>query len=303
MNPLASLDVFGWQRLCCAALLVLTALPGASAQTPPAVRWDLVWSDEFNAPAGTLPNQDNWAYDTGGGGWGNNELEVYCAPFTAALPCDRRQPNAVHDGQGRLVIRAFKHNGVWTSARLKTAGKHQFQYGRMEARLKLQPAAGFWPAFWMLGSNIGSVGWPRAGEQDIMEWVQSYRAQATSSTLHGPGYSGGHSIGKSVPLAAGGRIDDVAFHTYGVVWSKDLLQFYRDDPARPFFTLTPASLPRGALWVYNHPFFLLLNFAIGSGGFAGATDASTPATGNMLVDYVRVYKVHAAGPPSSTSMR
>ena len=122
-----------------------------------------------------------------------------------------------------------------------------------------------------------------------MEWVQSYGPATTSSTIHGPGYSGAHGIGSRFTFPAPAQVD-TAFHTYGVLWSKDKLEFYRDDPAKSYFTLTPADLPAGTTWVYNQPFFILLNFAIGSGGFAGASDASTPATGKALVDYVRVYQ-------------
>jgi len=142
----------------------------------------------------------------------------------------------------------------------------------------------------MLGSDIGNVGWPQSGEQDIMEWVQSYGPSTTSSTVHGPGYSGANGIGNRYTFPNGGRIDDGSYHTYGVVWSPNQMQFYRDNPAKPFFTLTPSNIPSGDQWVFNNPFFVLLNFAIGSGGFPGPTDSSTPNTGTMLVDYVRVYQ-------------
>lgn len=258
-----------------------------------AQNWKLQWSDEFNGAAGTAPDSSRWTYDTGGGGWGNGELEIYCAPGSSTPPCDPHEPNLYQDGKGNLVIHAVNHGGTWISGRMKTAGKVTFQYGRVEARMKLQAAAGFWPAFWMLGDDTGSVGWPGCGEQDIMEWVQSYGASTTSSTIHGPGYSGGHGIGSRFTFPGGGRIDN-AFHTYGVIWSPDRLQFYRDNPAEPYLTLTPANLPSGTKWVYNHPFFLLLNFAIGGGGFPGATDASTPSFGNVLVDYVRVYQMSSS---------
>ena len=126
-----------------AALLALALSCSVHAQSSAPQHWDLIWSDEFNAPAGTLPDPGNWVYDTGGGGWGNKELEVYCSPHSAAPPCDTTQPNAFEDGQGHLILRAVRRNGLWSSARLKTAGKREFTYGRVEARLKLQPAAGF----------------------------------------------------------------------------------------------------------------------------------------------------------------
>ena len=123
-----------------------------------------------------------------------------------------------------------------------------------------------------------------------MEWVQGYGPNKTSSTIHGPGYSGGNGIGSQFTFPNGGRIDDGNYHTYGVIWTQNQMQFYRDNPSQPYFTVTPANIPSGDQWVYNQPFFLLLNFAIGGGGFPGNTDGSTPNPGTVLVDYVRVYQ-------------
>ncbi len=280
---------FAWPGRHCRCFLFLAGAALGSSAATQAQTWNLQWSDEFNAPAGTAPSSSSWTFDTGGGGWGNRELEVYCAPSSNASPCNSTQSNLYQDGKGNLVIHAVKNNGTWTSGRMKTAGKKAFQYGRIEARMKLQAADGFWPAFWMLGNTIDSVGWPKAGEQDIMEWVQSYGPGTTSSTVHGPGYSGGHGIGSKFRFPNGKRIDDSSYHTYGVIWSQDKMQFYRDNPAKPYFTVTPANLPSGTQWVYNQPFFILLNFAIGGGGFPGVTDSTTPNSGIVLVDYVRVY--------------
>ena len=256
-----------------------------------AQHWQLQWADEFDGAANSAPSATDWSYETGAGGWGNAELQTYCAAFSSKPPCSATQPNTYLDGHGHLVIQAIQNQGVWTSGRMVTKGKHAFQYGRIEARMKLPVGAGFWPAFWMLGSNIGTAHWPQAGEQDIMEWVQKYGPTTTSSTIHGPGYSGSHGIGSQFVFPDGGRVDDDGFHVYGVIWSEDKLQFYRDSPDTPYFTVTPADLPAGTAWVYNQPFYLLLNFAIGSGGFAGTTDATTPQTGTVLVDYVRVYQL------------
>jgi beta-glucanase (GH16 family) len=279
-----------FSRRALAAFGALTLALLAAAVPLHAQTWNLQWSDEFNGSANSAPNANNWNYDTGGGGWGNGELEIYCAPFSSASPCDPANSNIYEDGNGNLVIRAINKNGTWTSGRMKTQGKQNFQYGRIEARMKLQAGDGFWPAFWMLGSDIGSVGWPQSGEQDIIEWVQSYGASTTSSTVHGPGYSGGNGIGSRYTFPNGGRIDDGSYHTYGVVWSPNQMQFYRDNPTKPFFTVTPSNIPSGDQWVFNNPFFILLNFAIGGGGFPGNTDSTTPSTGTMLVDYVRVYQ-------------
>jgi beta-glucanase (GH16 family) len=123
-----------------------------------------------------------------------------------------------------------------------------------------------------------------------MEWVQKYGPGTTSSTIHGPGYSGAHGIGSQFPFPANGRIDDGQFHTYGMTWSENRMEFYRDDPTKPYFVVTPANLPPGQTWVYNHPFFVILNFAVGEAGFPGTVDATTPHAGSMWVDYVRFYQ-------------
>ena len=281
-----------------AATLVLAALAVLLTQSLSAQTWTLQWSDEFNGAAGSLPNSAVWTYDTGNSGFGNPEIENYCAAGSNTAPCSTATPNAAMDGNGNLVIKAIKTaSGQWTSARLKTQGLKTFQYGRIEARMKLPVGDGFWPAFWMLGADINTTPWPGCGEQDIIEWVQSYTPTTTSSTTHGPGYSGGNGIGAKFTFPNGGRIDDASYHTYGVIWGPNSIQYYRDSPSNIFLTTTPATIPSGDQWVYNNPFFLLLNLAIGSGGFPGATDGSTPSSATMLVDYVRVYT--ASGTPTS----
>jgi beta-glucanase (GH16 family) len=271
--------------LVIAAVSLLAAVQ-ASAQT-----WKLAWSDEFNGPAGSAPDSSKWTYDLGNNnGWGNGELEFYCAPTSNTSPCSTSTPNIRMDGNGNLTIQAIKTaGGTWTSGRMKTEGLAQFQYGRIEARMKLPVGAGLWPAFWMLGTNIGTAGWPTCGEQDIMEWVPQYTPTTTSSTIHGPGYSGAGGIGAKFTFPTGGRTDDAGFHTYGVIWSVNKIQFYRDDWTKPFFTVTPANIPAGTQWVYNHPFFVLLNLAVG-GGFPGPPNSTTPSPATVLVDYVRVYQ-------------
>ncbi|HTC93897.1 MAG TPA: Ig-like domain repeat protein, partial [Terriglobales bacterium] len=136
----------------------------------------------------------------------------------------------------------------------------------------------------------GTVGWPTCGEQDIMEWVPQYTPTTTSSTIHGPGYSGANGIGSKFTFPSGGRVDDAGYHTYGVIWSKDQVQFYRDDDTKPFFTVTPANIPAGTTWVYNHPFFILLNLAVGGNFPKPGPDNTTPNPAVVLVDYVRVYE-------------
>ncbi|HWC18519.1 MAG TPA: glycoside hydrolase family 16 protein, partial [Terriglobales bacterium] len=276
----------------------------AASALPSYAQWTPVWSDEFDGPPGS-PNTANWAFETGNNnGWGNNEIEFYCPAGSNTGPCDPSNPNAFVDGNGNLVIRALKSkSGTWTSARMKTQGLQEFQYGRVEARIKLTTGPGLWPAFWMLGTNISTVGWPRCGESDIMEWVLPYGANTTSSTNHGPGYSGGSGIGSRFSFPGGGQVNDADYHTYGVVWSPYQMQFYRDDWTKPFLTVIPSDIPSGSQWVFNHPFFLLLNQAVG-GNLPGPPDkpTPTPTPSDMLVDHVRVFKWSGATPSAPRNL-
>lgn len=275
--------------------LVLFTTVVVSAQTTSG--WKLVWSDEFNGPAGTLPDAANWNYDLGNNnGWGNGEAEVYT-----------NSPNNVfQDGKGNLVIRAIRDaSGNYTSARLQTgspgASTHttdlSWQYGRIEARIKLPFGKGVWPAFWTLGENIGTVGWPTSGEIDIMENFGTFNNNASinNGTAHGPGYSGGNGIGKSYTLPFGEKVAD-DFHLYAVEWSQDSIEWFVDGAS--YHKVTPASLPQGQKWVFNNPFFILLNLAIGGRNtFLGSPDPNAPfPPQDMLVDYVRVYQANTITP-------
>jgi beta-glucanase (GH16 family) len=284
-------------------LFVLFAIL-ATASSAHAQSWNLVWSEEFDGPSGTFPDTTRWTYDLGNnGGWGNGELEVYCAAGSNIAPCSAAAPNVFMNGTGSLVIRARRTaSGAWTSTRMHTNGKFTPQFGRIEARMKLAPNFGIWPAFWMLGSNIGSVGWPSCGEQDIMEWVDNYGPNQTSSTLHGPGYSGGNGIGVQTGFPNGTRVDDGNYHIYGVLWSNNQIQFYRDSITNITRTITSGTIPAGTTWAYNHPFFILLNQAVGGNWFPGP-DGSTPAVNDMLIDYVRVYTAGAPGAPAAFGIR
>ena len=261
------------------------------ATTLPAQTWHLVWSDEFNGPSGSLPSSADWNFVRGWGAKGNHEIQFYCQPTDNDGPCDSKtHPNLFEDGDGHLVLTAIHDGQRWSSARLNTQDKHTILYGRVEARLRMEPGAGFWPAFWLLGDDHETNHWPNCGEQDIIEWVQKYGPSTTSATVHGPGYSGGKGISRTFTFPNGGRIDDGQFHTYGMTWSPNRMEFYRDDPSKPFSVVTPADLPPGTKWVFDHPFYVILNFAIGEAGFPGSTDSTTPPTGRMWVDYVRFYQ-------------
>lgn len=282
-------------RAICATLLILLPAVVAPAQTTNG--WKLVWSDEFNGPAGTAPDPANWNYDLGNNnGWGNGEAEVYT-----------NSPNNVFlDGNGNLVIRAIRDaSGGYTSSRLQTgspgASTHttdlSWQYGRIEARIKLPFGKGVWPAFWMLGENIASVSWPTCGEVDIMENFGTFNNNVSTNngTAHGPGYSGGSGIGKSYTLPFGEKVAD-DFHLYAIEWSQDSIEWFVDGAS--YHKVTPASLPAGKSWVFNNPFFILLNLAIGGGNtFLGRPDPNAPfAPQDMLVDYVRVYQASGITP-------
>jgi beta-glucanase (GH16 family) len=237
------------------------------------------WSDEFDGAAGSLPDSSKWTYDLGGGGWGNQELQTYT-----------NQPENVHlDGQGHLIIHVSSTPAGYTSARLKTQGRFAAQYGRIEIRAKLPAGQGLWPAFWLLGTNITSVGWPACGEIDVMENV-GREPSTNHGTAHGPGYSGGNGISSSYTLSGGRKFSD-DFHVFAIRWAPQTVTFSVDDNA--YATVTPASL-RGASWVFDSQFFLLLNVAVG-GTFPGNPDATSQFPQEMIVDYVRVSPLTGAG--------
>jgi beta-glucanase (GH16 family) len=258
--------------------------PVAPPAPPPNVTFPatrMVFDDEFNDPAGSTPSTARWTAETGSGQ--NNELEFYTP-----------NRNAATDGGGTLVIEARRETTAgsscpggpcqYTSGRINTAGKFSFTYGHVEARIKVSGTQGLWPAFWMLGANFPTVGWPASGEIDIMEHVGRLPDQVFS-TLHAPAYNGGN--GDGMPFTGSGDFA-AAFHTYGMDWDASHMTFYVDGTA--FFTLTKTQVEatRGP-WVYDHPFFVILNNAVG-GDFPGNPDATTVMPQRMLVDYVRVFQ-------------
>jgi len=266
-------------------ILLATTLHAQSAN------WNLTWSDEFNAPNGTPPDPARWNIVTGGGGFGNNELETYTA----------RSAN-VQQQNGYLVITARKEDltgpdGItrrYTSARLNTQNHFAQKYGRFEARIQLPTGKGVWPAFWMLGDDHETSQWPDCGEIDILETIGA--PDTMYSTIHGPGYSGAKGISAKYPLPAGESVH-TGFHLYAVEWSPNDIKFFFDNHL--IAHRTSADLPPGAAWVYDHPFYILLNFAVG-GNWPGNPDDTTIFPQQMLVDYIRVYKLRQ---PEKTSLR
>ncbi|MYN05278.1 family 16 glycosylhydrolase [Pseudoduganella sp. DS3] len=234
--------------------------------------WVLDWADEFE---GDALDVRKWVPEVAGHGFGNNEMQFYTA----------RRENVRVEG-GNLVIEARQEDWQgrrYTSARLKTAGLVERQYGRFEARIKLPRGQGIWPAFWMLGADIDRVGWPRSGEIDIMENIGK-EPGIVHGTVHGPGYAGEKAFGAPSALAPGQRYAD-GFHVFAVEWEPGEIRWYRD--GRHYHTARPATV-RGE-WVFEHPFFLLLNLAVG-GYWPGYPDAATRFPQQMLVDYVRIYQ-------------
>jgi beta-glucanase (GH16 family) len=271
-----------------------------------ALKWgEPVWSDDFNGGAQRPADPSRWTYDIGNhAGWGNKELEIYCPPQGGdPRECNPQHPNVFQDGDGHLVLRASRAaDGAWTSARITTRGLKTFQYGRIEARMKLPVGTGLWPSFWMLGSNFDSVGWPASGSVDIVENVSltpltnGTGPTRIRSTVHGPRYFGGNGLWHDFRLPDGERVDDGDFHAYGIIWSPGMIQFYVDDPANVFFVMNASDVPEGGEWVLDHPFFLTMNLAVG-GDWPGNPDATTPNPADMLVDYVRVYDIPSVPAP------
>jgi beta-glucanase (GH16 family) len=255
----------------------------------------LVWSDEFtnNSGSNQQPDPTVWTYDTGNSGFGNHELENYCAWGSTASPCDPANPNAYVGTDGYLHIVAQRPKpGVYTSARMKTQGLFSLQYGRLEAKIWVPEGQGYWPAFWALGNNIATVNWPACGEQDIMERVDAaLTPDWNEGSVHGTGFTGDVGLGTRYHFPTGQTA--AGWHTYGMIWKPGSMAYYVDDPTLPYVTYTnPASLNglTGAIWPFDsgNSAFLLLNLAIG-GDWPGNPNAATVFPASLLVDYVRFY--------------
>ena len=260
----------------------------SNSTPPPAQTYQLMWADEFSGPDGSVPDATKWAIQTGGGGWGNNELESYTA-----------RPANVQILGGNLIITAAKEDytgadGIarhYTSARMQTKGLFSQQYGRFEARIKIPRGQGIWPAFWMLGNNIDTAGWPACGEIDIMENIGK-EPSINHGSLHMPaaGTANDDQLTGMYTLPGGAKLGD-GFHTYAIEWSASAIKFYVDDNL--YETQTPATAT-GRDWEFNQPFFIILNVAVG-GNFPGAPTSSTTFPQTMKVDWVRVYQPTDAG--------
>lgn len=234
-----------------------------------------LWAEEFAGPPGSPPDPGVWTHDVGAGGWGCGQTQRYTAsPANAAL---------TGDGRLRITARRPSVSGEVTSARLVTRDRFTVRYGRVAARMRVPDGAGLWSAFWMLGEDIGDVGWPACGEIDVMEHVTS-DLTAVHGTLHAPGHSG-LTGGVGRRHDHGGPLSD-AFHVYAVDWSPERITWLLDDA--PYSTLTPDDL-NGA-WPFTHPFFLLVNLAVGGSWPGLAADGPPTVPAALEVDWVRVWE-------------
>jgi beta-glucanase (GH16 family) len=231
----------------------------------------LLWSDEFDGPASTPPNPKWWTHEIGDHGWGNDEVQRYTD----------RIANACHDGRGNLAIAVTRGNEGYNSARLVTKGLVEFTFGRVEARARVPQGAGLWSAVWALGSNIDHTPWPGCGEIDILENL-GRQPRRVFGTVHCPGHFGDDGIG-------GERLDaeDLSdnFHVYAIEWSPHRIEWSLDGVT--YFAVTPHDL--GEAWVFDHPFYLLINLAVG-GHLGGPIPAGSIFPHAFLVDYVRIYQ-------------
>ncbi|MFG2385869.1 ricin-type beta-trefoil lectin domain protein [Streptomyces avermitilis] len=264
------------------------AAPKPTASKAAAAAAAATFSDTFDGAAGSAVNSSKWQIETGDN-VNNHERQYYTSGNN----------NAALDGQGHLVITARKDNPgnyqcwygrcEYTSARLNTSGKFTAAYGRVEARMKIPRGQGMWPAFWMLGNDIGQVGWPNSGEIDVMENV-GFEPSTIHGTIHGPGYSGSGGIGAAYSLPGGQAFAD-AFHTFAVDWAPDSITWSVDGTV--YQRRTPADLG-GKTWAFNKPFYLILNLAVG-GYWPGDPNSSTVFPQQLVVDEVKVTTGDSSG--------
>lgn len=242
--------------------------------------WVLVWSDEFNdATADNRPDPSKWTYEIGASGYGNEEKQNYTDRVENAC-------YAIEDNEHCLKITALADNyqGVaYSSARIRTEGRFSATYGRFEARMKLPYGPGMWPAFWLLGANYATDTWPKCGEIDIME-NKGFQPNIVSSAVHCPGHYGGNPFTSTFGYQD--QRFDTGFHIFAVDWDKSKIVFSVD--GYPYHTVLASEMSKDQ-WVFDHPFFIIINLAVG-GVFGGDPTADTVFPQSLYVDYVRVYQ-------------
>ncbi|MCI0746874.1 MAG: glycoside hydrolase family 16 protein [Verrucomicrobia subdivision 3 bacterium] len=264
-----------------ASLAILSVLIGGfevrSADTwSPGPGWTLVWADEFNGTS--IDTNNNWTYDIGGGGWGNNELQTYTSSSANS-----------YIQNGELVIKAVKNKNKYTSARLKTQGKHSWTYGKVAARIRLPYGQGIWPAFWMLGDNITSVGWPKCGEIDIMEMIGGgeNRDDTIYGTLHWDANNSHAQYGSGPRELPDPQFFHQNYHVFEIEWS-NLEVIWKLDGVE-FFRTSVDTSAWPTMDEFHRPFFIILNLAVG-GNWPGYPNRTTVFPQYMYIDWVRVYQ-------------
>jgi len=232
----------------------------------------LVWADEFDS---TALNPNNWVHETGAGGWGNQELQYYRPDNTSLL-------------NGNLVITAKAQRygqSNYTSSRIVSRGKKAFKFGRVDIRASLPKGQGLWPALWMLGTNITSVGWPSCGEIDIMELSGNLPNRVLGSVHFGSSPEK-RQIRSMPKYLSGNNAFHNEFHVFSIIWKENIIEFLVDD--EKYFTITPQDMGN-ELYPFNKNFFFIMNVAVG-GNFPGSPDPGTPFPQHMIVDYIRVFQ-------------
>jgi beta-glucanase (GH16 family) len=263
----------------------------------------LAWSDEFtnSGNANAQPNPNTWTYDVGLGSvcCGNNEQETYCAWGSSTGLCNPATPNAyIAPGGGLNIVTMQPSAGVYTSGRLKSQGLFSFQYGRIEAKLLIPESQGMWPAFWLLGNNAATIGWPACGEADVMEHIDgSNPPPYVGGAPYGYDWIAGSVHGGTLSNELGGGADyhasgysAAAWHTYGMIWTKGQIQYYVDSPLNIYATdNTGSGIFNATTWPFDQgPMFIILNLAVG-GSWPGNVDGTTVFPSTFGVEYVRIY--------------
>lgn len=231
----------------------------------------LVWSDEFDE---SEINLNNWTYDLGAHGWGNQELQLYTS---------NSQNSYVHDGN--LMIVAKNEGNYYTSARMKSIDLQEFQYGRIDVRALLPEGQGIWPAIWMLGANFPTAGWPACGEIDIMELIGSSPNYVHGTVHYGDDYTQHQFTGQGTSISFGQTFSD-EFHVFSIDWNEQGITWYLDDVE--FFSIDQ-TVSGNQNYPFDNPFFFILNIAVG-GEWPGYPDETTEFPQYMAVDYVRVFQ-------------
>ena len=266
-------------------ILFITCQEPKSSEKQPVVNewdkegWALVWNDEFDGPA---LNLEKWSFEIGGHGWGNNELQYYSDDDSTAFIQD-----------GKLVIRAdlvpqgtgsSDNLRYFSSARLRTSGKGDWRYGRIEVKAKLALGQGIWPAIWMLPTDWMYGGWPESGEIDIMEHV-GY----DPGRVHGSIHTGSSNHKINTQRGGSKLLDKISskFYVYAIEWYEDRIDFLIDDSK--YFSFQNDGKNDFNTWPFNQRFHLLINIAVGC-DWPGSPDETTQFPTEMEVEYVRVYE-------------